>query len=246
MSSPTSSRKRKPTDRLIDEVQASKKVIMSEASDEEPEDEKANESDSTRGKDDGPKQVASSPSKPDKKHICPTCSRQFTSSHGLRYHIKNLVCQKNSPMKTGLTFVGALKEPDVSSVVNVKKASSKKNKPMATGLTFIGAIKPPESSAGGAATSTEAREVSKVDEKQSKHVCPHCQKSFVAALGLKYHVKNNVCRPELRTDKSTSSAISQGPKKTKKKKKSDGKYTCSLCQRVFTTDLGLSYHESES
>jgi len=76
--------------------------------------------------------------------------------------------------------------------------------------------------------------------------CPHCDRTFTVLQGLNYHVKQFVCRPDLRPGGPV-------PKGRRKKQESSGKSfkrvrgslqdrTCPNCQRVFTSVLGRDYH----
>jgi hypothetical protein len=77
--------------------------------------------------------------------------------------------------------------------------------------------------------------------------CPHCNKTFMAADGLDYHVRNFVCRPTERPNGPApkgrpKAGDVQGKKKYKKVRGELADRTCQTCKRVFTSTFGLQYH----
>jgi hypothetical protein len=92
--------------------------------------------------------------------------------------------------------------------------------------------------------------------KKAKRKCQYCDKDFSTAQGLDYHIKHFVCRMEqcidpeiiVQHDKKNKRKREKGPKGETKYKKFRGKKenrTCEDCGRVFTSVLGLRYHQSK-
>ena len=104
-------------------------------------------------------------------------------------------------------------------------------------------------------TKSGKKATTKKTKKKSDKVerrCPHCSKIFQHLKGLSYHVDNYVCRSEERPGGSAMKGKrkehpegSEGGASRKKYKRLRGKEkdrTCSRCNRVFTSVLGLTYH----
>lgn len=89
----------------------------------------------------------------------------------------------------------------------------------------------------------------KVESSIEDRTCPHCQKHFTVKMGCDYHIKNFVCRPHLRpggpAQKGKRKKTKGSPKSAVTYKRIRGSLderTCSKCNRVFTSILGMNYH----
>jgi hypothetical protein len=169
------------------------------------------------------------------ENVCPYCNKRFKGVMGLQYHVNKFVCRPEqravSPSRPRSTRVASVKQEASS---DSDDGNEEKSSHSADDIECDdGAVSEDEKSDSDDTERTPKRKRGR--PRSNAPVCPHCSKRFKVLMGLQYHLKNFVCRPNERPGKQEAATGNGSIEPVHE-------WKCSDCQRAFTSSMGLKYH----